>query len=278
MSVKIDPTEFRLMRDYIEQQCGIHVGDEKMYLVETRLTTLMAEQGCSDFRELHRKALSDSSNKLRDKIVDAMTTNETLWFRDSAPFTILRSVLKEMAEDLNAGKRREIRIWCAACSTGQEPYSIAMLAKELERQNSKFPPATVKILATDISPTALFLAMSGRYDSFAISRGLSEEYKSRYFSFDGKVWTIDNKIKSMVTFKKLNLQDRFDNLGKQDIVFCRNVLIYFSDDFKRDILQKIHDMLSPGGLLFVGASESLMNYSKGYRMIREGRGIYYRKE
>jgi chemotaxis protein methyltransferase CheR len=264
------------MRDYIEQHCGIRVGDDKMYLVETRLTTLMVEQGCSDFRQLQQKARADTTHRLRDKIVDAMTTNETLWFRDGWPFEALRTVLlPRIAKELQTGRRRNVRIWSAACSTGQEPYSIAMAVKDVSRTAPTLRSGAMEISATDISQSALFLAMSGRYDQFAMGRGLPEQYKSRYFARHGRVWELRDEIKSMVSFKKLNLQESFEALGTQDIIFCRNVLIYFSDQFKRDILSRIRRMLNPGGALFVGASESMLNYSSEYRMVRNGKAVWY---
>jgi chemotaxis protein methyltransferase CheR len=277
VSTKIDLNEFRLMRDYIEKNCGIHITDEKMYLVETRLTTLMVEKGCHSFTELYRKATADYTNSLRDKIVDAMTTNETLWFRDMSPFIILEEVLlPELVQEIKAGRKLKIRIWCAACSTGQEPYSVAMTIQEFLRRNgSGIRPEHFEIVGTDISPTVLYLAMAGRYDNLAISRGLSQEYKDRYFELSGKVWAVSGDIKKMVTFRKMNLQENFTAMGKQDIVFCRNVLIYFSDLFKKDILSRLCAVLQPAGYLFLGSSESIINYSTAYQMQRHTRGLYY---
>jgi chemotaxis protein methyltransferase CheR len=236
----------------------------------------MVEEGCMDFRKLHARAKADGMHKLRDKIVDAMTTNETLWFRDTSPFEALRTtILPKMYDEFKKGKRRDIRVWSAACSTGQEPYSIGITVRELARLAPSLCPTAVKIVGTDISSSALFLAMSGRYDQFAITRGLPEEYKVRYFTQNDRIWVLNNEIKSMVSFKKQNLQDPFDFLGAQDIVFCRNVLMYFSDQFKRDILSRIRRMLNPGGILFVGASESLLNYTGEYRMVRNGKSVWY---
>ena len=238
----------------------------------------MVEQGCSDLIQLCEKAEKDGSNVLRDKIVDAMTTNETLWFRDRTPFDILRnSVLPRLAEELKQGRRRSVRIWCAACSTGQEPYSVAMVVDGLSNRFPSLNKSTVRITATDISPTVLFLAMAGRYDSFAVQRGLPPDTRDRYFKHVGKVWILDERIRSMVTFKKLNLQDDFTSLGRQDIVLCRNVLIYFDEVLKHDIVNRITNLLTPYGLLFVGASESLLKYQGSLTMVREGRGVYYHR-
>lgn len=269
--------EFHLIRDYIEKHCGIHLTDDKVYLVETRLTTLMIERGCRTFTELYQKSVADRTNALRDKIIEAITTNETFWFRDMHPFGILNEVLfKKLTDEILAGKRSKIKVWCCACSTGQEPYSIAITYNEFMRNDNRLRPEHLEILATDISSTVLFLGKLGRYDSLSMSRGLAEDLKNRYFeTSDNKIWTIKNDIKKMVTFKKLNLQEDFGHLGSQDIIFCRNILIYFSQEFKQNILNRIAKLLRPDGYLFLGASESIIMYTKEYEMLRHAMGLYY---
>ena len=269
--------EFRLIRDYIEKHCGIHLTDDKVYLVETRLTTLMIEQGCKTFGELYQKSVTDTSHALRDKIIEAITTNETFWFRDLHPFGILNEVLfKKLTDEIFSGKRNKIKIWCCACSTGQEPYSIAITFNEFMQNCPGLRPHHLEIHATDISSTVLFLGKLGRYDSLSMSRGLDEDLKNRYFkTSDNKIWTISEEIKKMVTFQKLNLQEDFNHLGKQDIIFCRNILIYFSMEFKQDILKRIASLLRPDGHLFLGASESIIMYTKEYEMLRHAMGLYY---
>ncbi|HBI14163.1 MAG TPA: chemotaxis protein [Desulfobulbaceae bacterium] len=268
--------EFRLIRDYVEKHCGIHLSDDKTYLVETRLTTMMFEQGCNTFGDLYNRAVLDKTHTLRDKIIEAITTNETFWFRDIHPFSILTElVLKQYADEIAAGKRNKIRFWCCACSTGQEPYSIAMTFLEFIRHYPRLKPENIEILATDISSTVLFLGKLGRYDNLAITRGLGEEYRDRYFVQNNKIWTISDEVKKMVRFQKLNLQESFNHLGKQDIIFCRNILIYFSLEFKQDILKRIAALLRPGGYLFLGASESIIMYTQEYEMQRHAMGLYY---
>jgi chemotaxis protein methyltransferase CheR len=268
--------EFRLIRDYVEKHCGIHLPDEKVYLVETRLTTLMFEQGCKTFGELHNKAVRDKTHILRDKIIENITTNETYWFRDLHPFGILKEVLfKRYAEEITAGKRKKIRIWCSACSTGQEPYSIAMTFREFMRENPRIRREHIEITASDISSTVLFIGKMGRYDSLSMSRGLSEEFRDRYFIRDDTVWSIKDEIKEMVRFQKLNLQENFQHLGRQDIIFCRNILIYFSTEFKQNILKRIASLLQPDGYLFLGASESIIMYTQEYEMLKHAMGLYY---
>lgn len=272
----ISVDEFRLIRDYVEEHCGIHLSDDKAYLVETRLTTMMFEQGCQTFGELYQKAVADNTHSLRDKIIEAITTNETFWFRDLHPFGILNEILFDrLAAEIKAGTRSKIKIWCSACSTGQEPYSIAMTFLEFIRFHPFIKPRHIEIIATDISSTVLFLGKLGRYDNLSMSRGLPEKYRDRYFAKDDKIWTINNEVKNLVSFKKLNLQEHFHHIGRQDIIFCRNILIYFSLEFKQDILKRIAKLLRPGGYLFLGASESIIMYTQEYEMNRHAMGLYY---
>lgn len=276
-NIQLTDNEFRQLREYIEKNCGISLGDEKTYLVESRLAKLLPETGCARFGELCEKAEADPTLGLRDRIVDAMTTNETLWFRDGAPFQILEQVLlRQLDKEIECGRKHKIRIWSAACSTGQEPYSVAITLQEFARKHSVRPLQNAEILATDISPTVLFLAMAGRYDPVAISRGLSEELRNCYFNSNGKIWMLNDKIKQMVKFKKFNLQEKFGQLGTFDIILCRNVSIYFSDAFKRDLFTRLAALLKPGGFLFLGASESLGNYSTEYELLTYQGHIYYR--
>jgi len=278
-TAEIDSNEFHLLRDYIEQNCGIFLAEEKTYLVRTRLTSLMVESGCNSFAELYHKAISDASFRLRDKIVEAITTNETFWFRDEGPFVILEEeLLNKFAAEIASGKRNKIKIWCAGCSTGQEPYSIAMTVLEFVRSQQILKPEHFEIVGTDISSAVLYLAMAGRYDSLAMSRGLPEELKHRYFQPDDKIWVIKDDVKHIVKYQKLNLQTDFSHLENQDIIFCRNVLIYFSNEFKKDILKRISRVLRPGGVLITGASESLFNLTQDYRMFRHTMGFYYMNE
>ncbi len=277
MTNKIETREFELLRDYIEKHCGIHLDESKAYLIENRLLTMMIENGCRNYSEFYTKALNDHTHTLRDKIIDAMTTNETLWFRDASPYKILQfELLPSFLKESISGTKKAIRIWSAACSTGQEPYSIAMVINEFSRTNPTFHPSKIEIIATDISPTVLFLAKAARYDTLAISRGLPDDFRNRYFEQNGKVWVLKDTIKNMVTFKKLNLQEDFTNLGHFDIVFIRNVLIYFSDEFKKDLLNRIASRLRPDGFLIVGASESVSNYSNIFSMLTHERALYYK--
>lgn len=273
----ITPNDFKLLRDYIERHCGILLGDEKVYLVETRLAGLLVETGCRDYGSLYRLAISETGTELRDKIVDAMTTNETLWFRDGHPFQILREILlPEFGQQLLKGQRFRIRIWSAAASTGQEPYSIAMTILEYCREHPGIQPTQFEILASDISPSALFLAKAGRYDEGAMGRGLPDELRDRYFHREGPVWVLDESVKRLVTLRKFNLQDSMEPLGRFDIVFCRYVTIYFSEAFKRQIYEGIARLTAPGGYLFISAVENLQAHADLFEPIHQASGTYYR--
>lgn len=268
--------EFFCMKEFIEQHCGITLSDQKAYLIESRLAHLLVEYGCHTYGDLCFKAKNDPGTTLRNEIVDAMTTNETLWFRDKAPFTVLEELLlKKYFDEIANGKRHTIRIWSAACSTGQEPYSIAIAISEFAQRNRIVDLSRIEITATDISPTVLFLAKAGRYDQIAISRGLPDTIRERYFTQDGRSWKLDSAIKKMVKFQQFNLQDSFAAFNRFDIIFCRYVVIYFSDTFKQDLFTRFRRLLSPSGYLFLGASESLSMFSEGYTLLTHNGHIYY---
>jgi chemotaxis protein methyltransferase CheR len=276
VSAGISSTEFKLLRDYIEERCGIALGEEKAYLIETRLTKLMALNGCDDFTQFHRLIKSSNDAALHDKIIDAMTTNETLWFRDTHPFVILREkILPELVKELRAGKKQKVRIWSAASSTGQEAYSIAMTIHEYCRVTPGIRPEQFEIVGTDISSSALFLAKNARYDAIAIKRGLSDELRDRYFHVDGRIWVVNDSVKNMATFQKFNLQDSPSALGRFDIIFLRYVAIYFSLNFKQALFKNLARAANRPGHLIIGAVESLRGVSEEFEMKSHGGGYYY---
>jgi len=278
--MNISQEEFDLLRSYIQKHCGILVGDEKSYLIESRLAQLVVESGSTDFKQFYIKAKNDSAGALRDKIIDAMTTNETLWFRDGGPWKLLKEVLlPAFIETLASRKKMRIRIWSAACSTGQEPYSIAMLIEDLLSLPSAkgVRPEQFEIMATDISPSVLFLAISGRYNQIAISRGLDDLHKNKYFEQKGRVWEIKPFLRKRITFKQFNLQHSFSPLGTFDLVLCRNVAIYFSTEFKKDLFSRIAATLRVNkGCLLLGSTESLIGYSEEFDMKDERNVIHYK--
>lgn len=275
--IVLNNEEFELLREYIQKVCGIVVGDEKVYLIESRLARLVVETGCSSFKEFYLKAKHDSSNKIRNKIIDAMTTNETLWFRDEKPWVILEEViLPKFIRDLKSGRREAIHVWSAAASTGQEPYSFAMLIHNAMEKNPFLKPSMFQILGTDISPSALYMAISGRYNNIAMSRGMRPGYRDKFFTKENNVFQIKDSIRKMVTFKQFNLLHDFLKIPTCDLVFARNVAIYFSPEIKRDLFRKIHGKIDEDGFFIIGSTESLIGYSRDFEQIEYKKGVYYR--
>lgn len=271
-TITVNEQEYRDFCRFLESQCGIVLGDNKQYLVRSRLSPLIAQFSLSSLSELLQLVLSGRNRELRVATVDAMTTNETLWFRDSYPFTVLAErILPELA-----GEKRPIKIWSAASSSGQEPYSIAMTILEYQGKRPGSLPA-IQITATDISQTMLETCRAGEYDNLALSRGLSPERRRMFFEDKGHGrMAVNRKVKQMVNFRAQNLKDSYALLGKFDIIFCRNVLIYFSPEMKAKVLNQLAASLNPGGYLFLGASESLTGLSEQFEMIRCNPGIIYR--
>lgn len=271
----ITPREYEVFRLFIEEACGIVLGDNKHYLVVSRLTRLIADHGYKNLSELMEHIHRSPNSPLRDKVVDAMTTNETLWFRDGFPFEMLRE--KIFHEFAQRRQYEPLRIWSAACSTGQEPYSISMIVQEyLNSKRGTLP--IVQIIATDISPRVLAEAKSGVYDAAALARGLSAERKERFFKPVGKGFQVNEDIRKRVSFSEINLMKNFSSLGKFDIVFCRNVLIYFSSDLKKDILSRFAQSLKPEGYIILGASEAMASYSTDFETVRHDSGMVYRSK
>lgn len=273
----LNQEEFQFISAMVKQECGIVLEDGKQYLITSRLAGIMRENALDDFNALCKQLKSDLNRQLKEKVVDAMTTNETLWFRDQSPYiALMEKALPEMLQQLKSGRKKQIRIWSAACSTGQEPYSIAMCVQEVLGKMGYHPqPGAIEIIGTDISASALQIAKMGRYNELAMSRGMLPGFKEKYFHQQGTVWQIKPEVQAQVRFQKFNLQDRFGLLGKLDIVFLRNVAIYFSGDFKTELFRKIAETLSPAGLLFIGSAESINRYSDGYKMLEHGKCLYY---
>lgn len=261
-------------RSFLEKACGIVLGDNKQYLVTSRLAKLMAEHRIADLRELVARMQQGAQRALREAVVDAMTTNETLWFRDVHPFNILRD---RLLPELQRAATGPLRIWSAACSSGQEPYSISMTVEEFRLANLGVLKQPVEIVATDLARSMLEACKLAEYDQLSLSRGLSRERLQRYFEPLGEDrWRVKPEIRQRVRFQSLNLLDSYLALGKFDVVFCRNVLIYFSGDRKADILRRIHALLRPGGYLILGASEGLTDVSQFYQMVQCNPGIIYK--
>ncbi|HWV16019.1 MAG TPA: protein-glutamate O-methyltransferase CheR [Cellvibrio sp.] len=276
VSGDVEQAEFDQFRAFLEDACGISLGENKQYLVTNRMRRLMDDNKVGNFAELVRILKSGSNRKLKDEVIDAMTTNETFWFRDIYPYDHLKNVL--LPQLMGATKTLGgVRIWSAACSSGQEPYSISMMVEEFKQKNMGSLPKQVQIVATDLSTTVLEQARRGEYDKLSVVRGLSNERLDRFFdkTADGN-WRVKSFLKERIDFRPINLMDSYSALGKFDIVFCRNVLIYFNADLKRQILQKIHASLKPQGILYLGSSEGLAGAADLFEMVRCDPGILYR--
>jgi chemotaxis protein methyltransferase CheR len=261
-------------RAFLEKACGIVLGDNKQYLVTSRLSRLMAEQGIANLNELVRRMQQITQRGLREAVIDAMTTNETLWFRDVHPFNIFKD---KLLPELQKGAKGPLRIWSAACSSGQEPYSISMAVEEYRAASMGLLRHAVEIVATDLSRSVLEACRAAEYDQLSLGRGLSRERLQRFFEplGDGR-YRVKSEVRQRVRFQFLNLMDSYLSLGRFDIVFCRNVLIYFSGERKADILRRIHTTLKPGGYLILGASEGLTDVGQQYQMVQCNPGIIYR--
>ena len=271
-AITISDQEYRDFSRFLESQCGIVLGDSKQYLVRSRLSPLVTKFKLASLSDLLRDVVSGRNRELRVAAVDAMTTNETLWFRDTYPFAVLADkLLPEIAAN-----KRPIKIWSAASSSGQEPYSMAMTILETQSRKPGMLP-NVSITATDISASMLDMCRAGVYDNLALGRGLSPERRRTFFedAGDGRMKVKDN-VKRMVNFRPQNLMDSYALLGKFDIIFCRNVLIYFSPDMKSKVLNQMANSLNPGGYLLLGASESLTGLTDRFEMVRCNPGIIYK--
>ncbi len=272
-SRQISAAEYNDFRTFLQKACGIVLGDNKQYLITSRLNRLMTEEKIESFESLIKKINFDK--RLRDRILDAMTTNETSWFRDRYPFDILK---QEIFPEFNSQRVNQLRIWSAASSTGQEAYSISMTIQEYLMSRPGGLPSNIEIVGTDISSTVLAEANKGQYDSLAMARGLSPERKDRFFNqVSGEsIWELRDDIRRRVNFRELNLLSNYSLLGKFDVVFCRNVLIYFSAELKKEILEKIAGVLKPNGYLFLGGSESTANYTNRFEMVKLPAGVVYK--
>lgn len=272
----ISPDVYRAFCSFLQERCGIVLGAGKEYLIRSRLVSLLPRYDAVSMDQLLDKVIRGDNLSLERTVIDAMTTNETFWFRDVYPFEILGSrILPELVRE-----RRRIRIWSAACSSGQEPYSIAMVIREQAERIADLKSAVVDIVASDISDSMLEMAQKGVYDSLSMSRGLDPERRRRFFQVHDEAagsCQISESIRSMVSFKRLNLLGNLAVLGSFDIIFCRNVLIYFSREEKLRIIINFARMLRPGGYLFLGSSEFMSGIEEYFEMIRLNPGIIFKR-
>jgi len=258
--IDICDNEYYLLKEYLLKTSGIEVAAEKRYLFTTRLSDFLTKINCSSFSEFYFYVNNDKS--LHQQFIEAMTTNETSFFRDHHPFYTLQNILlPEIAQKKMASKSKKIFMWSLGCSTGQEPYSIAITVSEWIRLQNTFQQDDILIFASDISEKVIAKAKNGSYTDEEIARGISDAYKLRYFMKDRNLWQIIPSIKRMIQFSEINLSNPISWFGYFDIILCRNVMIYFTIELRKKIIQQFYDMLQPGGILFLGASESLYSLS-----------------
>jgi chemotaxis protein methyltransferase CheR len=262
--------DYDYLRKLLKERSGLVLSADKQYLVESRLLPLARKVGAPHLSDLVVKLKAPGAEPLIVDVVEAMTTNESFFFRDKIPFEhfrehMLPSLLKARAA------RRSIRIWCAAASTGQEPYSLAMILKEMAAQVSGW---RIEIIATDLSNEVLEKARAGLYSQFEVQRGLPIQLLMKYFSQAGETWQISPEIKAMVQYRPLNLLADFSHLGTFDIVFCRNVLIYFDQETKIDVMERLARSTDQDGFLVLGAAETVVGLTEVFKPLMDRRGLY----
>lgn len=263
------PQEYEYLCSILKERSGLLLAADKQYLIESRLLPLARRAGMPGIGELVQK-MKGGADALIVDVVEAMTTNETFFFRDKIPFdnfkdTVIPDLIKARAS------RKSLRIWCAAASTGQEPYSLAMLLKEM---GSALTGWRVEIVATDLSQEVLEKSKSGMYSQFEVQRGLPIQLLVKYFDQVGEFWQLKPEVRAMVQYRQLNLLKDFSHLGKFDVIFCRNVLIYFDQATKIDVFNRLLKANESDGCLFLGAAETVVGLTNVYRPCQQRRGVY----
>lgn len=264
------PLDYDFLRRCLKERSGLVLSADKQYLVESRLLPVARKAGLTSLSDLVAALRGAGKEPLMTAVVEAMTTNESFFFRDKIPFEHFRGTVIPALMAARASSRR-IRIWCAATATGQEPYSLAMSLKEMGRAIAGW---RIDILATDLSNGVLEKARAGIYSQFEVQRGLPIGLLIKYFTQTGELWQIAPEIRSMVAYRQLNLLSNFSQLGKFDIVFCRNVLIYFDQAAKINVLDRMADMIEGDGYLLLGAAETVVGITERFSPVADKRGLY----
>ena len=264
------PEDFGFLRKLLKERSGLVLAAEKQYLAESRLLPLVRKHGMTTLAELIAKLKEAQSAALTSEVVDAMTTNETFFFRDKIPFEHFRDTMMPALLQLR-GREKRIRIWCTAAATGQEPYSLAMTLHGMGAQLAGFK---IQIVATDICTPVIEKAKAGVYTQFEVQRGLPIQMLVKYFSREGERWQITPELRDMVQFRTLNLLNDFSPLGGFDVVFCRNVLIYFDQPTKISVLDRLARQTAPDGFLMLGAAETVVGLTDAFRPVTDKRGLY----
>jgi chemotaxis protein methyltransferase CheR len=266
----VTPTEYDFLRKLLKERSGLALSDDKQYLIESRLVPVMRKSGLGGLSDLVDKLKSAQAEPFVGEVVEAMTTNESFFFRDKQTFEDFQGIILPALLSARAPRRR-IRIWCAAASTGQEPYSLAMALKEMGQVVAGWG---IEIIATDLSTEVLEKAKSGIYSQFEVQRGLPIRLLLKYFNQSGSHWQIAPDIRAMVQFKRLNLLHDFTHLGQFDLVFCRNVLIYFDRETKASVLDRIGRIVERDGYLVLGATETVIGLTERFKPLPDHRAVY----
>lgn len=262
--------DFQLLSTILKERSGLVLSEDKVYLLESRLTPIARKKGMETLDDLINEIRLRRKEDLLEEITEAMTTNESFFFRDNTPFDLLKNdVLPDLLQSRASTKR--IRIWCAAASTGQEPYSIAIILKEMATQLMGW---NIEIVGTDLSQQVLEKAKAGIYSQFEVQRGLPIKLLMKYFTQAGEMWQITEEIRKMVSYRPFNLLESYGSLGTFDIIFCRNVLIYFNQETKSGVLERLRSRMPVDGALFLGAAETVLGLSEKFKPVAGKRGLY----
>ncbi len=277
--LKLNAEDFDIVAKTVYEATGIHLDQTKSYLIETRLSSLVKELGFTSYRQLAELVRKQPGSNTMVRLIDAITTNETFFFRDTQPFELLRQKLLPDLYDRRTRYKRQtgmdpgpLKIWSAACSTGQELYSTAIILKEMLPMLGN---PEVKLLGTDISRAALQQASAGRYNKFEVERGLSPELRNKYFVPDQGNWRIKDELRAMVSFQQINLLKPMTGIGRWDIIFCRNVAIYFPIEDRKTLFNGLADAVAPGGALIIGSTEFLSGICDRFVPNNHLRTVYY---
>jgi len=262
--------DFEFIAQLLYQRSGLVITQEKAYLLESRLNPVARKWDLDSFDALIAALRSNKDERLMVDVTEAMTTNESFFFRDNRPFDQFKDIVLPHLLEARAA-RKQIRIWSAACSSGQEPYTLAMILKE---EAAKMAGWKVEIVATDLSTEILSKAKEGLYSQFEVQRGLPITLLMKYFAQEGEKWRISDEISKMVTYKPFNLLDNPAALGTFDVVFCRNVLIYFDQQTKGQVLGRIAQIMPSDGFLYLGGAETVLGISDSFEVVPGQRGIY----
>jgi chemotaxis protein methyltransferase CheR len=269
MTAVLSNEEFEFIAGMLKQRSGLALTPDKGYLLDTRLTPIAKANGLADLKGLIAKLRANPTAPLAYQVIESMTTNESMFFRDTKPFEQLSKVILPA---LKAKGLASVRIWSAACSTGQEAYSLAMTLKE---ESPKYPGMKFEIYGTDLAEKVVERARAGMYSQFEIQRGLPITLLMKYFTQrPNNNWEVNDAIKSMATFTTGNLLQPFGAIGKFDIIFCRNVLIYFDEKTKADVMNRLAAVLNPPGYMFLGTSETTHGLCQKFKIVDEHRGMF----